>query len=242
MSSSAPGRTTPITHAPRFTYLDMALVFLVGIGLANSAVADFLAQGPARLGMSEMAATSIAWVLINGTQLAVGLLVTWHRFGAIRRPLLLERPDRAQVGAAAGWGLAKAALTLGLLLVLPTALTEGGGGEGGYPAGSLLAQFTFAFAFGAVASPVYEEVLYRGVFFRGLAARMPAVAAIVLSSAFFAVAHLPRFFNTISALVAGLIFAWLLHRYRNLWVPILAHAVSNGTLVVLAFAVEATAG
>ncbi|GGM49680.1 hypothetical protein GCM10011608_38290 [Micromonospora sonchi] len=38
---------------------------------------------------------------------------------------------------------------------------------------------------------------------------------------------------------AGLVFAWLLHRYRNLWVPILAHVVSNGALVVLAFAAQA---
>ncbi|MFY1594049.1 CPBP family intramembrane glutamic endopeptidase [Micromonospora sp. WMMD737] len=224
---------------PRFSYVDMALVFAVGIGLANSAVADFLAQGPARLGMSEMTASSIAWILINGTQLAVGLAVVRHRFGAVARPLRLLRPERRQVGAAIGWGLAKAALTLGLVLALPAALVEGGGGEGGYPVGSLLAQFTFALAFGAVASPLYEEILYRGVFYQGLAGRLPAVAAIVLSAFLFAAVHLPRVFNTISALLAGLLFAWLLHRHRNLWVPILAHAVSNGTLVALAFAAEA---
>ncbi|MEU9506179.1 CPBP family intramembrane glutamic endopeptidase [Micromonospora sp. NPDC048170] len=239
MSTLRPGQRTLEGRTSRFSYLDMALVLLVGIGLANSAVADFLAQGPTRLGMSEMAASSIAWVLINGTQLAVGLAVVRHRFGAIRRPLMLSRPRSGQVRAAVGWGLAKAALTLGLLLVLPAAVVEGGGGEGGHPAGSLLAQFTFAFAFGAVASPLYEEVLYRGVFYQGLAARMPAAAAILLSAGFFAVVHLPRVFNTVSALFAGLLFAWLLHRHRNLWVPILAHAVSNGTLVALAFAAEA---
>ncbi|GII91545.1 hypothetical protein Ssi02_17760 [Sinosporangium siamense] len=217
----------------------MALVFLVGIGLANSSVADFIAQGPARLGMSEMASSSFAWALINGTQVAVGLAIVRHRFGAIRRPLMLTRPKRGQVGAAIGWGLAKAALTLGLLVMLPTALLEGGGGEGGYPSGSLAAQFAFAFTFGAILSPFYEEVLYRGVFYNGLAARLPALAAIILSAGFFAVVHLPRVFNTISALFAGLLFAWLLHRHRNLWVPILAHAVSNGILVVLAFAAEA---
>ncbi|NJP99871.1 CPBP family intramembrane glutamic endopeptidase [Streptomyces zingiberis] len=239
MSTSPPGGTHPNDHAPRFTYADMALVLLVGVGLANSAVADFLARGPAHLGLSGTAAASIAWFLINGVQVTVGLLVVRHRFGAIRRPLLLIRPARGQVGAAIGWGLAKAALTLGLVLALPAALTEGGGGEGGHPAGSLPAQFAFAFAFGALASPFYEEVLYRGVFYQGLAARLPAVTAVVLSAGVFALVHLPRVFNTISALFAGLLFAWLLHRHRNLWVPILAHAVSNGTLVVLAFAAEA---
>jgi len=238
MSHSTLGPTSTTPRDVRFSYADMAIVLIVGIGLANSSVADFLARGPARLGMSEMAASSIAWALINGTQLAVGLAIVRRRFGAIRRPLMLARPKGGQVGVAIGWGMAKAALTLGLLLVLPAALVEGGGGEGGYPAGSLLAQFAFAFTFGAIVSPLYEEVLYRGVFYTGLAARLPALAAITLSAGFFAVVHLPRVFNTISALFAGLLFAWLLHRYRNLWVPILAHAVSNGTLVVLAFAAQ----
>ncbi|MGW0434435.1 CPBP family intramembrane glutamic endopeptidase [Micromonospora sp. NPDC003197] len=238
MSHSTLGLTSTTSHVTRFSYVDLAIVFIVGIGLANSSVADYLAQGPAWLGMSEMAASSIAWALINGTQLAVGLAIVRHRFGAIRQPLMLNRPQGRQVGAAIGWGTAKAALTLGLLLVLPPALVDSGGGEGGYPAGSLLAQFAFALTFGAIASPLYEEVLYRGVFYRGLAARLPTFAAITLSAGFFAVVHLPRVFNTISALFAGLLFAWLLHRHRNLWVPILAHAVSNGLLVVLAFAAQ----
>ncbi|WDZ85408.1 CPBP family intramembrane glutamic endopeptidase [Micromonospora cathayae] len=231
----------PARPAPpaRFTWLDLAIVLAVGLGLANAPVADLLARGPALLGASDLAATTVAWLVINGTQLAVGLLVTYHRFGAVRGPLLLHRPRAGQLRAATGWGLAKAAVTLGLLLVLPTALTADGGGEGGYPPGGLLAQFTFAFFFGAIASPVYEEVLYRGVFFQGLAARLPAVTAITVSAGLFALMHLPRVFNTISALVAGLLFAWLLHRYRNLWVPILAHTVSNGTLVALAFLAQA---
>ncbi|WP_428963501.1 CPBP family intramembrane glutamic endopeptidase [Micromonospora fluostatini] len=231
--------TPPPTTSTRFTWLDLVIVLAVGFGLANAPVADLLARGPELLGASELAATSIAWLLINGTQLAVGLAVTYHRFGAVRGPLRLDRPRAGHLGAAAGWGLAKAALTLGLLVALPAAVTSGGGGEGGSPSGGLLAQFAFAFFFGAIASPVYEEVLYRGVFFQGLAARLPALAAITLSAGFFAVMHLPRVFNTVSALLAGLLFAWLLHRYRNLWVPILAHAVSNGTLVVLAFLAEA---
>ncbi|WP_341717712.1 CPBP family intramembrane glutamic endopeptidase [Micromonospora sp. FIMYZ51] len=236
---TAPARPTPSPPATRFSWLDLVIVLVVGFGLANATVADLLARGPAALGAAEVVAMSIAWFLINGAQLLVGLAVTYHRFGAVRAPLLLHRPRPAQLRAAGGWGLAKAAFTLVLLLVLPAALTADGGGEGGYPAGPLLAQFTFALFFAAVASPIYEEVLYRGVFFQGLAARLPAVAAIVTSAAFFAVMHLPRGFNTISAFTAGLLFAWLLHRHRNLWVPIVAHAVSNGALVVLAFAAQA---
>ncbi|WP_434741758.1 lysostaphin resistance A-like protein [Micromonospora sp. SH-82] len=234
--TSSPTTTT----ATRFTWPDLLIVLAVGFGLANPWVAGLLARGPLSLGASELVAMTVAWLLINGTQLAVGLTVTYRRFGAVRGPLLLDRPRAGQLGAATGWGLVKAVFTTVLVFALPTALTADGGGEGGYPPAGLLAQFAFAFFFGAVASPVYEEVLYRGVFFRGLAARLPAVTAILVSAGFFAVMHLPRTFNTISAFFAGLLFAWLLHRYRNLWVPILAHAVSNGTMIVLAFAVEAT--
>ncbi|MET9302520.1 hypothetical protein ABZX66_24680 [Micromonospora aurantiaca] len=84
--------TDPARDTRRFSYLDMALVLAVGVGLANSAVADLLARGPERLGMPETAASTIAWALINGTQLAVGLAVVRHRFGEIARPLLLVRP------------------------------------------------------------------------------------------------------------------------------------------------------
>ncbi|WFE46342.1 CPBP family intramembrane glutamic endopeptidase [Verrucosispora sp. WMMD1129] len=238
-TQTAPAPPTPSPTATRFTWLDLVIVLAVGFGLANATVADLLAQGPAALGASEVVALGVAWLAINSVQLLVGIAVTYHRFGAVRAPLLLHRPRPAQLRAAGGWGLAKAAFTLALLLVLPAALTADGGGEGGYPAGPLLAQFTFALFFAAIASPMYEEVLYRGVFFQGVAARLPAVAAILTSAALFAVMHLPRGFNAISAFAAGLLFAWLLRRHRNLWVPIVAHAVSNGSLVALAFAAQA---
>ncbi|MCI4062823.1 CPBP family intramembrane metalloprotease [Micromonospora sp. R77] len=240
-SENRTAATSTPAHAPaaRYTWLDLVIVLAVGFGLANAPVADTLARGAEALGASALGAMSLAWLMINGTQLAVGLAVTRHRFGSVRGPLRLHRPRFGQLGAAAGWGVAKAALTVGLLIALPAALTADGGGEGGYPPGSVLAQLTFAVVFGAVTAPIYEEVLYRGVFFQGLAARMPVLPAILTSAVFFSVMHLPRVFNAIVALASGLLFAWLLHRYRNLWVPIVAHALSNGLLLALAFAVKA---
>lgn len=224
-----------------FSYAEILLVLVVGIGLANSALAERLAAVPRHLGASEMVAMIAAWATINGVQLAVGLVLVHRRYGGINGPLMLARPARAHIGAGVGWGLAKAVFTTVLVVTLPAALTSDGGGEGGYPAGSFAVQLSFAFFFGAIASPLYEEVLYRGIVFNGIAARMPAAAAIILVSTVFALAHLPRVFNTISAFFAGLLFAWLLHRYRNLWVPIVAHVVSNGTMTLAAFAATTTA-
>ncbi|MCD5418016.1 CPBP family intramembrane metalloprotease [Rhodococcus pyridinivorans] len=219
-----------------FSYAEILLVLAVGIGLANSALAERLAEIPRRLGASEMVAMTLAWAAINGVQLAAGLAVVYRRYGSLAGPLMLARPTKTHIGAGVGWGLAKAVFTTILVVALPTALTSDGGGEGGYPAGTFVAQLCFAFFFGAIASPFYEEVLYRGIVFNGIAARMPATAAILLVSTVFALAHLPRVFNTISAFFAGLLFAWLLQRYRNLWVPIVAHVVSNGTMTIAAFA------
>lgn len=228
--------TRPTSYI-RYSWVDLLLVTAVGFGLANAAVADFLARGPASLGLSDLASTSIAWALINLTQLLVGCAVVYRRCGSLGRPLMLTRPRPSQVGAGAAWGLASAVVTSVLVVLLPAAITEDGGAEGGYPPGPLLAQLVFAVTFGAIVSPLYEEVLYRGVLFAGLAARMPAFAAIAISASIFAVAHLPRILNTITALLTGLLFAWLLHRYRNLWVPITAHAVANASLTLAAFAV-----
>ncbi|BCN59359.1 hypothetical protein KAREA_28090 [Prescottella equi] len=224
-----------------FSYAEILLVLAVGIGLANSALVERVAEVPRHLGASEMVALTAAWATINGVQLAVGLALVYRRYGTVAGPLMLTRPTRAHVGAGAGWGLAKAVFTTVLAVALPASLASDGGGEGGYPAGAFAAQLSFAFFFGAIASPLYEEVLYRGIVFNGIAARMPAAAAVVLVSTMFALAHLPRVFNTISAFFAGLLFAWLLHRYRNLWVPIVAHMVSNGAMTLAAFAVISSA-
>lgn len=233
-----PAVSTPAVSYVRYSWGDLALVTAVGIGLANATVADFLARGPACLGLSELTSMSVAWGLINLTQLLVGCAVVYRRCGSLARPLMLTRPRLCQVGTGAAWGLALAAATTVLVLLLPTAVTGDGGAEGGYPPGPRLAQLLFAVAFGAVMSPLYEEVLYRGVLVAGLAARMPALAAIALSASIFAAAHLPRTLNTITALLGGLLFAWLLHRQRNLWVPITAHAIANASLTLAAFAVS----
>lgn len=231
--------TTRTEATPHFRVLDVVVVLAVGWGLGTAGLADAIAELPHALGASDLVAQSLAWGAINATQLATGLLVVRHRCGQVWAPLKLRRPSRRLVAIGAGWGLAKMAVTTVLVFALPAAVTADGGGEGGYPAGPLLGQFTFALFFGAVMSPVYEEVLYRGVMTQAMASWWSPRLAIVLSAGLFAVAHLPRTFNTISAAIAALLFAWLLHRYQNLWVPIVAHAVSNGVLVLSAFAVLA---
>lgn len=75
-------------------------------------------------------------------------------------------------------------------------------------------------------APVFEEVLFRGLVFNQLNMRFHSVIAALISAGFFAMIHWswPEF---ISLFLAGLLYALLLARAKNLWVPILAHVVHN---------------
>lgn len=82
--------------------------------------------------------------------------------------------------------------------------------------------------------PVMEEVFWRSFLMRwierpGFQAVLPqrvGIKAVVLSTFVFMLAHT----LWLAAIVAGLAYAWLYIRTGRLWVPIVAHAVTNGAL------------
>ncbi len=69
-----------------------------------------------------------------------------------------------------------------------------------------------------VQSPQFESVLPQSI----------GVKAIVLSTFVFMLAHT----LWLAAIIAGLAYAWLYVRTGKLWVPIIAHSVTNGVLGV----------
>ena len=90
-----------------------------------------------------------------------------------------------------------------------------------------------AFIFLAVvAAPVTEELLFRAVLYLPMRSRYgPVTAALVVSLIFTSVhAHLP---GMLPLFVLALIFTWLLEKTGTLFWPILAHAVYNGTMVLI---------
>ncbi len=82
--------------------------------------------------------------------------------------------------------------------------------------------------------PVMEELFWRSFLMRWIdSVRFEAVMpqrttlkAVVLSTFVFTLAHT----LWLAAAIAGLAYAWLYVRTGKLWVPILAHAVTNGVL------------
>jgi CAAX prenyl protease-like protein len=86
----------------------------------------------------------------------------------------------------------------------------------------------------ALVVPVMEELFWRSFLMRWIGARdflaadprLAGAGAIFISSALFASEHAMWF----AGLLAGLAYAWLYRRTANLWIPIVSHATTNGTL------------
>ena len=88
----------------------------------------------------------------------------------------------------------------------------------------------------ALLVPLMEELFWRsflmrwmqGPQFEAVVPQRVGLKAVVLSTFVFMLAHT----LWLAAIVAGLAYAWLYVRTGKLWVPIIAHAVTNGVLGV----------
>lgn len=79
---------------------------------------------------------------------------------------------------------------------------------------------------------VVEELWCRGFVGRGLSARYGLIAGVLLTSVFFALMHLdPSQLVVFTLMGAYLHFVYIVT--RSIWVPILLHALNNGTIAVL---------
>lgn len=92
----------------------------------------------------------------------------------------------------------------------------------------------FRIAGAALVVPVMEELFWRSFLqrwvqqhdFLALKPAQIGLKALLIASALFAVEHM----QWLAGLIAGLAYGWLYIRTRNLWAPIIAHAVTNGVL------------
>lgn len=90
-----------------------------------------------------------------------------------------------------------------------------------------LIQYTLlSFLTVAIAAPILEEVLCRGIMLNGLLRKYEPTKAIVLSAAIFAAIHLNPW-QGFNAFFPGLLLGWLYVRTRSLLPSILVHFVNN---------------
>ncbi len=84
----------------------------------------------------------------------------------------------------------------------------------------------------AVATPITEEIFFRGFVFAGLIPGLGVGWAMVVSAAVFSAFHL-SVGALVPVFVTGLLFAWLYRQTGSLWPGILAHAGQNALAVAL---------
>ncbi|MCJ7628215.1 MAG: CAAX prenyl protease-related protein [Longimicrobiales bacterium] len=144
---------------------------------------------------------------------------------------------RSARGSDWAWGVGIGVAVFGLWILLdfrPLAFAPAGGFDPRAGGSVDLGLAAMRLAGAILIVPVMEELFWRSFLFRWLqhpsflSVEPGAVGlrALIFSSALFASEHRLWF----AGLLAGLAYAWLYKRSGNLWVPILAHAVTNGLL------------
>ena len=94
-----------------------------------------------------------------------------------------------------------------------------------------LNEFVWLFALGAVAAPIVEEFLFRGLLYPLLRGRLKVVAAVGVSAFMFAFLH---FYPTLipALLTMGVVLAALMERYDSILPSIVVHALNNGVALI----------
>jgi len=85
------------------------------------------------------------------------------------------------------------------------------------------------FALSAViCAPLWEETVFRGMFYPAIRRRLSPRAAILVTSALFALVHLPAFGQMPALFVLSIAITWSYERTGTLAAPIAFHAAFNG--------------
>lgn len=173
------------------------------------------------------------WIYGLGVVL-VGALVAfyWREYGELARQTW---PDAREWLLAVAVGLA----VFGLWIHLDAAWMTVGEAAATYvplnPAGALdWPRIVVRWLGAALLVPLIEELFWRSFLmrwlerpvFEGVDPQRVGLKAIVLSTFVFTLAHT----LWLAAAIAGLAYAWLYVRSGKLWVPVIAHAVTNGAL------------
>ena len=197
-----------------------------------------------------LALAATAWALLQGVGPPLGDLggPTWGPalagLGAFGPPLLAGWILARRAGLSTGlarppaWGLG-AGLAAGPFLPLLAwlAVRPFPGAVEPAPGAPLAASL----AASALAPALLEELLFRGLLLQNLRPFLPAWGAVGIAALASAAVHAAPA-GQAAALATGLVLGALAIRARSAWPAVLAHAVSNGALIVLARATGTGAG
>ena len=95
----------------------------------------------------------------------------------------------------------------------------------------------WAFITLVILAPLYEETLFRGFVFRGIAKGTAFWPAAIASSALFGIAH-QQINVAIDTFIIGIVASWLVWHTKSLWPAILLHVIKNFIAYILLFVLE----
>ena len=208
---------------PDRSLLARILPFALFIGFI--ALGGVLADAAPAIGMDPR-----WWYAVRAMAVAGLLAWFWRDYGELHG---VARVRLADWGLAVAVGLA--VFVLWINLDVPLLAMSGGDGFDPRTDGRIdwgMAAFRVAGA--ALVVPLMEELFWRSFVMRWIqghdflkvAPRQVGTKALLVSSVLFALEHHLWF----AGLLAGLAYGWLYIRTGNLWVAVVAHAVTNGVL------------
>ena len=98
-------------------------------------------------------------------------------------------------------------------------------------------ELLIAFVSLVIIVPVFEEIIFRGVLFRGLRKNISFVPAMIIVSVIFAVAHL-QWNLALDTFALSLALCWLLEKSNSLIPSITLHALKNSVAFLILFVVK----
>ena len=108
-----------------------------------------------------------------------------------------------------------------------------------------MAQLLLTFVSLVVLPPLVEEIMVRGFLYSSFRKGMPKIAAILVTSLIFAVAHLPEggvagplYIAALDTFILSLVLIYLREKTGSLWASITLHGIKNGVAFLALFVIK----
>ncbi len=209
--------------------------YLIFVSLLGSILAGVM-QGIVDNDSLEMTTTThgtLAGYLIG----AAISIVAFYLIMSLKRPLRLyfkRVTGRGLLTAIKYFGFETLPQSIIVLLIILFGLEFGTG----FSQNELLlpSERVMFFAILTIVAPIFEEMVCRGYLYAKLRQRHKFWPAASISGAIFALAHTQYYaepINLVSIFLLSLFLARSFEKTRNLWIPIIIHALHNGSVFVL---------
>jgi membrane protease YdiL (CAAX protease family) len=219
----APGRTGVAWTLPdALVVVVVAFALLLGASMLTGTVTDDALRVSVTHVANSVALAALAWYLAHR-----------HGAGILAAFRLNTAPEVRNVLLAVAVAIACRIFSMTYAAMVPPPGAQGpdlltqmfGGGVVG---------MALTFVFVAVAAPVLEELLLRGVVLGALARRIGTWGAIVASAIVFSLLHVD-IWSLLPFTVLGIGLGWLATRGRSLWPALLAHILYNAAILAATF-------